>query len=94
MPAQSFAPTLAGENWKFILFLAHIFFHGHAHRGVEKSETYGGVPVRNGAQPVIRHVCNIYTLNKEGLSATSDVIPYTNQPRNDAGGRYTAPLPR
>ena len=41
---------------------ADICFHGHAHAGVERGETPGGCPVRNVAQPVIRHAFNIYTL--------------------------------
>lgn len=72
--------TLAGEKPEIYPFLGSyllseavdqgkvdVVFHGHAHRGMEKGETFGGVPVRNVAQPVIRHVCNIYSLNKEGL---------------------------
>ncbi len=38
-------------------------FHGHAHMGVEKATTPGGVPVRNVAQPVIRHAYKIYTFS-------------------------------
>lgn len=73
--------TLMGEKLEIYPFLGSyllseavdqcdvdVVFHGHAHRGVERGITFGGVPVRNVAQPVIRHVCNIYTLNKEGLS--------------------------
>lgn len=73
--------TLMGEKLEIYPFLGSyllseavdqcevdVVFHGHAHRGVEKGITFGGVPVRNVAQPVIRHVCNIYTLNKDGLS--------------------------
>jgi len=72
--------TLAGEKLEIYPFLGSyllseavdqgevdVVFHGHAHRGMEKGMTFGGVPVRNVAQPVIRHVCNIYSLNKEGL---------------------------
>lgn len=75
------AETLMGEKKEIYPFLgsyllaeavdkggADIVFHGHAHKGSEKGITQGGVPVRNVAQPVIRHVCNIYTINKdEGL---------------------------
>jgi Icc-related predicted phosphoesterase len=39
-------------------------FHGHAHKGTERGETPGGVPVRNVAAPVIRHSYNIYTFEK------------------------------
>ncbi len=69
--------TLMGEKKEIYPFLgcyylaeaidygkADIAFHGHAHGGVEKGETPGGIPVRNVAQPVIRHAFNIYTLEK------------------------------
>lgn len=36
-------------------------FHGHAHHGVERGATPGGIPVRNVALPVIRHAYNVYT---------------------------------
>lgn len=70
--------TLFGEKKEIYPFLgcyylaealdygkADIAFHGHAHAGVEKGETPGKIPVRNVAQPVIRHAFNIYTLEKE-----------------------------
>ncbi|MGZ3653230.1 MAG: metallophosphoesterase family protein [Bdellovibrionota bacterium] len=76
------AGTLQGERPEIFPFLGSyllsevvdearvdIVFHGHAHKGTEKGETFGGIPVRNVAQPVIRHVCNIYSLNKEGVGA-------------------------
>lgn len=69
--------TLAGEKKEIYPFLgsyflaeaidhgkADIVFHGHAHAGIEKGVTPGGIPVRNVAQPVIRHAFNIYTLEK------------------------------
>lgn len=69
--------TLYGEKKEIYPFLgcyylaeavdygkADIVFHGHAHAGVEKGETPGKIPVRNVAQPVIRHAFNIYTLDK------------------------------
>lgn len=69
--------TLSGEKKEIYPFLgsyylaeavdhgqADIVFHGHAHGGVEKGETPGGTPVRNVAQPVIRHAFNIYTLER------------------------------
>jgi Icc-related predicted phosphoesterase len=72
------AQTLSGEKKEIYPFLgcyylaeavdygkADIAFHGHAHAGVEKGETPGGTPVRNVAQPVIRHPFNIYTLEKK-----------------------------
>lgn len=71
------AQTLSGEKKEIYPFLgsyflaeavdygkADIVFHGHAHGGIEKGETPGGTPVRNVAQPVIRHAFNIYTLEK------------------------------
>lgn len=72
------AQTLLGEKKEIYPFLgcyylaeavdygqADICFHGHAHAGFEKGETPGKIPVRNVAQPVIRHAFNIYTLNKK-----------------------------
>ncbi len=38
-------------------------FHGHAHHGVEKSSTPGGIPVRNVAQMVIREAYKVYTFS-------------------------------
>lgn len=71
------AQTLVGEKKEIYPFLgsyylaeaidygkADIAFHGHAHGGVERGETPGGCPVRNVAQPVIRHAYNIYTLER------------------------------
>jgi Icc-related predicted phosphoesterase len=72
--------TLSGEKKEIYPFLgcyylaeaidygkADIAFHGHAHGGVEKGETPGGTPVRNVAQPVIRHAFNIYTLERKSM---------------------------
>jgi Icc-related predicted phosphoesterase len=72
------AQTLSGEKKEIYPFLgcyylaeaidhgqADIAFHGHAHSGIEKGETPGKIPVRNVAQPVIRHAFNIYTLEKK-----------------------------
>src|SRR5256884_3494444 len=42
---------------------AALLLHGHAHHGVEKGRTPAGIPVRNVAQPVIRHAYNVYTLD-------------------------------
>ena len=66
--------TLAGERLEIFPFLgsyllaeavdragADVVLHGHAHAGVEKGVTPGGVHVRNVAQPVIKHAYNIYT---------------------------------
>lgn len=80
--------TLMGEKREIYPFLgsyllaeaidrggADIVFHGHAHKGTEKGATPGGVPVRNVAQPVIRHAFNIYTLNKEGIIGHAGYYP-------------------
>jgi Icc-related predicted phosphoesterase len=90
------AATLHGERLEIYPFLgsyllseavdeahADIVFHGHAHKGSEKGETFGGVPVRNVAQPVIRHVCNIYSLNKEGVGLRTDAVPYLAKPTRE-----------
>ncbi len=69
--------TLMGERKEIYPFLgsyllaeaidaggADVVFHGHAHKGTEHGETPGGVPVRNVAQPVIRHAFKIYSLDE------------------------------
>lgn len=69
--------TLMGEKKEIYPFLgsyllgeaidaagANVVFHGHAHKGVEVGLTPGGIPVRNVAQPVIRHAFNIYCMNE------------------------------
>jgi Icc-related predicted phosphoesterase len=72
-----FAPiegTLLGEKREIYPFLGSYLlgeaidatlcdgaFHGHAHHGLERGSTPGGVPVRNVAQMVIRHAYNIYS---------------------------------
>ena len=79
--------TLSGEKKEIYPFLgcyylaeaidygkADIVFHGHAHGGIEKGETPGGTPVRNVAQPVIRHAFNIYTLEKKGELRRNSVL--------------------
>lgn len=50
---------------------ADIVFHGHAHLGREKGVTPGGIPVRNVAQPVLRHAYNVYCLDHARASASS-----------------------
>lgn len=72
------AQTLVGERKEIYPFLgsyflaeaidygsADICFHGHAHSGVERGQTPSGCPVRNVAQPVIRHSYNIYLLENK-----------------------------
>lgn len=69
--------TLLGEKKEIYPFLgsyllaeavdaggADVAFHGHAHKGTEYGQTVGGVPVRNVAQPVIRHAFKIYSLDE------------------------------
>jgi Icc-related predicted phosphoesterase len=71
------AETLLGEKKEIYPFLgsyllaeaidnagADVVFHGHAHKGIEQGHTLGGVPVRNVAQPVIRHAFKIYSLDE------------------------------
>ena len=41
-----------------------VAFHGHAHHGVEKGHTLGGIPVRNVAQLVIRRAYQIYEVHR------------------------------
>jgi Icc-related predicted phosphoesterase len=68
--------TLAGERLEIYPFLgsylmaeavdragADLVLHGHAHHGTEKGRTPAGIPVRNVAQPLIRHAYNVYTLD-------------------------------
>ena len=67
--------TLRGERLEIYPFLgsyllaeaidgagADLILHGHAHNGTEKGITPGGVPVRNVAQPVIKHAYNVYAI--------------------------------
>jgi Icc-related predicted phosphoesterase len=76
--------TLAGEPpqiWPFLgsYLLAEaidgagtdLAVHGHAHAGVEKGLTAGGVRVRNVAQPVIRRPYAVYCLDAEEESAVA-----------------------
>ena len=48
---------------------AHLALHGHAHRGRERGQTPGGVPVRNVAQPVIDRACKVYRIDPAMPSA-------------------------
>ncbi|WP_431951103.1 metallophosphoesterase family protein [Actinacidiphila sp. bgisy167] len=70
------ADTLAGEPPEIHPFLgsyllaeaidgggADLAVHGHAHRGVERGMTAGGVRVRNVAQPVIDRAFAVYRLH-------------------------------
>jgi Icc-related predicted phosphoesterase len=51
---------------------ADLILHGHAHRGVEKGMTPGGVSVRNVAQPVIARPYNVYCLRSDPSGASGD----------------------
>ncbi|TMD43700.1 MAG: metallophosphoesterase [Chloroflexi bacterium] len=82
--------TLEGERLEIYPFLgsyllaqaidnagADLVFHGHAHHGTEKGRTPAGIPVRNVAQPVIRHAYNVYTL---GTAPSAVVHPSKEAP--------------
>jgi Icc-related predicted phosphoesterase len=70
--------TLRGERLEIYPFLgsyllaeaidragADLVIHGHAHGGVEKGLTPGGIHVRNVAQPVLKHAYHVYCLGGE-----------------------------
>lgn len=85
-----FAPvpdTLLGERWELFPFLgayqlgeaiddagADLALHGHAHRGTERGQTPGGVPVRNVAQAVLKRAYAVYEVEARSLTRT---IPAT-----------------
>jgi len=67
--------TLGGERPEIYPFLgsyllgeaidaagADLIVHGHAHNGVEKGVTPGGIPVRNVALPVLKRAYAVYCL--------------------------------
>jgi Icc-related predicted phosphoesterase len=67
--------TLRGERLEIYPFLgshllgeaidtagADLVIHGHAHHGVERGVTPGGIQVRNVAQPVIGHAYRVFDL--------------------------------
>ncbi|HWL90701.1 MAG TPA: metallophosphoesterase [Actinomycetota bacterium] len=78
--------TLTGEPREIFPFLGSYLFaeladrhgvdlvlHGHAHRGIERGRTTGGIPVRNVAQAVIQQGYAVYTLDPAGRgSAVGD----------------------
>lgn len=77
--------TLAGERLEIFPFLgsyllaeaidkagADLVVHGHAHGGVEKGVTAGGIHVRNVAQPVLRQAYALYCLGSESSSAATE----------------------
>ena len=74
--------TLRGERLEIFPFLGCYFLaeavdeagadlavHGHAHGGVEKGMTPGGVHVRNVAQPVIRSAYRVYCLSERDVTS-------------------------
>ena len=78
------ADTLEGEPLEIYPFLgsyllaeaiddagASLALHGHAHAGVERGVTAGGVPVRNVAMPVIRSAYQVYELAPQVAVASS-----------------------
>jgi Icc-related predicted phosphoesterase len=75
--------TLRGERLEIYPFLgsyllaeaidasgADLVLHGHAHNGTEKGITPGGIPVRNVAQPVIKHAYNVYVVEPSSREVT------------------------
>jgi Icc-related predicted phosphoesterase len=55
-------------------FGADLIVHGHAHRGVEKGMTPGGIQVRNVAQPVLGRAYNVYRLRSERVRAVAQSV--------------------
>jgi Icc-related predicted phosphoesterase len=79
------AATLAGEPpeiWPFLgSYLlaeavdragADLVLHGHAHRGSERGETAGGVPVRNVAWPVTGRPYTVFHFEERVLAAARE----------------------
>ncbi len=77
--------TLVGEPPEIYAFLgsyllgeaadrtgADLVVHGHAHRGVEKGITPGGVHVRNVAQTVIQRAYRLYRVDPSGPGNSID----------------------
>jgi len=80
--------TLSGEPREIFPFLGSYLFaeladnhavdlvlHGHAHRGVERGRTPGGIPVRNVAQAVIRQGYAVFTLEPSGSVVSASIGP-------------------
>jgi len=76
--------TLLGERLEIYPFLgsyllaeaiddagADLVVHGHAHRGCEKGETPGGIPVRNVAFPVLHQAFAVYVLERDQRTSSS-----------------------
>jgi Icc-related predicted phosphoesterase len=75
--------TLTGERCEIYPFLGSYLlaeavdasgvtavFHGHAHHGIERGQTPGGIPVRNVAQPVLRRAYGVYSFESPGRAKT------------------------
>jgi Icc-related predicted phosphoesterase len=80
--------TLQGERLEIFPFLgafqlgaaidrgqAQLALHGHAHHGVERGMTAGGVPVRNVALPLLRRPFALYCLDRAGLQGSRESAP-------------------
>jgi Icc-related predicted phosphoesterase len=76
--------TLSGEPKEIFPFLGSYLFaeladrhrvdlvlHGHAHRGIERGRTPGGIPVRNVAHAVIQQGYAVYTLDPAGRASAA-----------------------
>lgn len=79
--------TLRGERLEIYPFLgsyllaeavdsagADLVLHGHAHNGVEKGITPGGITVRNVAQSVIKHAYNVYLIDDSKMTQSDDEV--------------------
>ncbi len=79
--------TLRGERLEIYPFLgsyllaeavdsagADLVLHGHAHNGVEKGITPGGITVRNVAQSVIKHAYNVYVIDETNKTQAEDDV--------------------
>jgi Icc-related predicted phosphoesterase len=79
--------TLSGEPREIFPFLGSYLFaeladahgvdlvlHGHAHRGVERGRTPGGIPVRNVAQSVIQQGYAVYTLEPSSAAMSASAL--------------------
>jgi Icc-related predicted phosphoesterase len=91
--------TLAGEPLEIYPFLGSYLLaeaidgndvglavHGHAHAGVERGTTPGGVPVRNVAHPVIRRVYQIYQVGPGSETSPDAAFELAREPPRDRPG--------
>ena len=63
---------------------ADLVVHGHAHNGIEKGVTAGGIPVRNVALPVIKRAYAVYWITPTERVRTKEVDRVDDQA--EAGG--------